>query len=628
MTKKLIITTLAIIVLIGLVLGTKHFTATAEPKIVKAKKTSLYTTQNTPFGAEFGKKDNPAQIVFKYQDTALHFQLPLPAEKIEWKTEQGKLIAEMGNKAFSYSLLKNGEGKAAGIKEEIILKKPTNQNQFEFSLNLEGLSARKENDLWHFYNDKGKELFYIPKPFMKDANGERSENVKIEIKGTPMKQTETGDPNKIFVGSVGGSVLSVSVDRDWLLSPERKYPISIDPSLQLTILTVHSHPQTGENWTVEFETEGKADLKIIPDDQATIDDDEFTGLYCDEQKVNPQILENDVIFYPNWQCAGIGKVIHYTKKTGKHTLRFEFGDQIAYAYNAIWIGADVKDRPDTTNPGSTVITLVSPSTGAGNLYQVKLYAYNAMYDVKVGTFSRSGAVFTSRDSYTIGYISSGGLKTYSGLTIEVQSGDYIGIYWSAGYLDATWTSNDSYLKGGDQFGQGAQTYTYESHRISLGGYVELNTAPTAPTSLLCEGQTNPTDITDTTPEFSAIFNDPNSGDTSNAYEIHVGTNSPDYNNMWDSGWVSDSTSEGARCSDKTYAGSALSTGVTYTWKIRFRDDDNAEGAWSSTATFKICKACTLSCSSDAECCSGDCRSGHCYCAIKFEGVKMEGVKIE
>ena len=32
-----------------------------------------------------------------------------------------------------------------------------------------------------------------------------------------------------------------------------------------------------------------------------------------------------------------------------------------------------------------------------------------------------------------------------------------------------------------------------------------NTAPTAPTSLLCEGATNPTNVTDLTPEFSAIY---------------------------------------------------------------------------------------------------------------------------
>ena len=42
---------------------------------------------------------------------------------------------------------------------------------------------------------------------------------------------------------------------------------------ELTILNVHSHPQQGENWEVGFTTKGINDLRIIPNDQSTIDDD-------------------------------------------------------------------------------------------------------------------------------------------------------------------------------------------------------------------------------------------------------------------------------------------------------------------------------------------------------------------
>jgi hypothetical protein len=113
--------------------------------------------------------------------------------------------------------------------------------------------------------------------------------------------------------------------------------------------------------------------------------------------------------------------------------------------------------------------------------------------------------------------------------------------------------------------------------------------PTAPTSLLCEGATNATDVTDLTPEFSAIFNDPDTPETSNAIEVHVATTSaglgsPD---MWDSGWLADSTSKGSRCADKSYAGTTLTANTTYYWKCRFRDDDNNEGAWSAVQQFTL-----------------------------------------
>jgi len=103
------------------------------------------------------------------------------------------------------------------------------------------------------------------------------------------------------------------------------------------IINLHSHPQQGENWMISFQTEGTADLRIIPQDQATIDDDEFIALYCGNKQITPQILENDVIYYKNWSCPEKAQIIHYTKKAGRHTLKFQFGQTIMYAYNsAAW----------------------------------------------------------------------------------------------------------------------------------------------------------------------------------------------------------------------------------------------------------------------------------------------------
>jgi len=133
---------------------------------------------------------------------------------------------------------------------------------------------------------------------------------------------------------------------------------------------------------------------------------------------------------------------------------------------------------------------------------------------------------------------------------------------------------------------------YHARKYSI--YAVYAGAPTAPTSLLCEGQSSPvSNVTDLTPEFSAIFNDPDSGDIANAVEIEVGT-SPGGSDMWDSGWIDisgESLIEGNRCNDQSYAGSALSLNeATYYWRIRFRDDNNEEGAWSANAQFTMAAA--------------------------------------
>ncbi|MDX9739520.1 MAG: fibronectin type III domain-containing protein, partial [Candidatus Dojkabacteria bacterium] len=124
----------------------------------------------------------------------------------------------------------------------------------------------------------------------------------------------------------------------------------------------------------------------------------------------------------------------------------------------------------------------------------------------------------------------------------------------------------------------------------------MNGTPTAPTVLLTEGATNPTGVTDTTPEFSAIFNDPNVGNTGAYYEINVNTNSSFTGTvMWNSGQIAmSSTAIGARSTDISYAGTPLTlNGTTYYWRIRFTDNHGSIGAWSTgTNSFRMNSAPT------------------------------------
>jgi len=116
-------------------------------------------------------------------------------------------------------------------------------------------------------------------------------------------------------------------------------------------------------------------------------------------------------------------------------------------------------------------------------------------------------------------------------------------------------------------------------------------APSAPATLYVDstdaqsGSTNPSDI-DLTPVFSAIFDAPDS-DLGAGYYIQVSTDSG-FSTVthWDSGWVDQTTADGARCANIAYAGSALSNSQTYYWRIKFKDDHGGYGsAWSTAGTF-------------------------------------------
>jgi hypothetical protein len=143
-----------------------------------------------------------------------------------------------------------------------------------------------------------------------------------------------------------------------------------------------------------------------------------------------------------------------------------------------------------------------------------------------------------------------------------------------------------------------------------------NQAPTAPTTPYVNndtaqsGATNPSGLTDPTPAFSAIYNDPDAGDIANKYRVEVNTAS-DFTGtvLWDSGASGTSmtnTTAGNRSPDIVYAGSTLSNSTTYYWRIRFWDDGGAAGAVSATQNFA---------------------TGTLLYPLRFEGVRLEALKI-
>jgi RHS repeat-associated protein len=94
----------------------------------------------------------------------------------------------------------------------------------------------------------------------------------------------------------------------------------------------------------------------------------------------------------------------------------------------------------------------------------------------------------------------------------------------------------------------------------------------------------PTKVTDMTPEFSGIYDDPDVPDTATNYQIQVDNSWGDFSDpLYDSGKTSmTSTSEGNRIADKSYAGPSLYTdGTKYKWRIKLWDNSDNEGAFTN-----------------------------------------------
>ncbi len=105
---------------------------------------------------------------------------------------------------------------------------------------------------------------------------------------------------------------------------------------------------------------------------------------------------------------------------------------------AIDIGSGATNRAGTVSGGTyTDIDLNNPSNATGTLTSVEIWAATDLAGCVVGTFYESGGEWYCRDSAAIGAVTAGSKQTFDvSLTpITVQTGDYLGIYYTSGSLE-------------------------------------------------------------------------------------------------------------------------------------------------------------------------------------------------
>ncbi|MBI5530990.1 MAG: hypothetical protein HY918_05865 [Candidatus Doudnabacteria bacterium] len=341
---------------------------------------------------------NPFALNEKISDSlALKFMpLNLNKELVRSQAEENRVIFENAfpNTDLEYQL------KPDGLKENIILKNSPHPENFSYVLNLDEYDykqvSEKEIDIYK----KGKnlnslfKLFAITAPVMYDSAGQSSDNLEFKL---------------------ASNVLTLTPDKDWL-TETAVYPVTVDPTITITVLNVHSHPVAGDNWQVDFTTVGMQDLLITPADQDTINDLQFTKLVCgqEDRTADAQILPDHSIFYSNWQCDDIATVGNLVLKTGNHHLLFQFGQSAeqsaAEAFNStkVWDGGGANSRWSTAAnwAGDTLPqeadTVVFDNTCAVNCNpSVDQQVFVSGFTMSTGTFSSILASTTASSTITV-----------------------------------------------------------------------------------------------------------------------------------------------------------------------------------------------------------------------------------
>lgn len=137
----------------------------------------------------------------------------------------------------------------------------------------------------------------------------------------------------------------------------------------------------------------------------------------------------------------------------------------------ITIGSAAIDRAASTAIVWTRVGKGGSADGTGEIDTVEIYLLASGTAVEVATFIDKGSnVLSTRDTEAIGAVNGGSKQTFSGLTMDVVTGDYLGIYGTTGSIQLD-TSGDGYwYQTGDYIPCTDVTFTFSASRtISLYG---------------------------------------------------------------------------------------------------------------------------------------------------------------
>ncbi|MFH1641544.1 MAG: LamG domain-containing protein, partial [Nanoarchaeota archaeon] len=171
--------------------------------------------------------------------------------------------------------------------------------------------------------------------------------------------------------------------------------------IEITILNVYSHPTLFGNWTVEFETSGAANLTITATRESNytseytrwtdfsgdseLYDLKFLGLRCSNTTLNYTwigdncSLDECSVFITGYSCNQTGYEVSNVLTPIKHVLKFEYGGQIAYAYNDVttapWINFTSPTPDNASTQTATNVEVNISITEAADLDEV-IYNWN------------------------------------------------------------------------------------------------------------------------------------------------------------------------------------------------------------------------------------------------------------
>ncbi|MED3085626.1 DNRLRE domain-containing protein [Bacillus toyonensis] len=186
-------------------------------------------TENTKLKPEFEKTTQDGKYVqFKVKDHTIQYEL-MSANGEKGEVKPSPVTATHENNTVWYKgIFPNIDLKSTtfneNVKEDFVLREYTGHHIFTFALQTDLTPSLQKDGSIHFQDEKKENIFTLPKPYMNDSNVDQQSGEAVTSDAVQYNIEKTDE--KTYT-------LTVTADPKWLQAPERKYPVYVDPSIEI-----------------------------------------------------------------------------------------------------------------------------------------------------------------------------------------------------------------------------------------------------------------------------------------------------------------------------------------------------------------------------------------------------------
>jgi len=220
--------------------------------------------------------------------------------------------------------------------------------------------------------------------------------------------------------------------KQWVINPALSHFITVSPDITAEVLADTIKSVFNGNVTATI------DDIVTKQNSAHL----VTSYMCDKSILSTIKVTNN-------QSAIIQNI--NTRLDGLEIIADTGGIPQPVSSRSIDIGMAAIDRNDVTSQGVAHICKDNPANADGTVTSVEIWANYQLSGCEIAMFYLvSGTTFSTRSNTTIGTVSPGSKQTFSGLSLSVATGDYIGFYVTLGSIERSSSGGSGYwYKHGD-----------------------------------------------------------------------------------------------------------------------------------------------------------------------------------